>query len=58
MVETQAKTRAELREAGGGGEGEAVERGDLGRKVGLGKQCLSFNIIFLAISFSTASPPP
>jgi hypothetical protein len=30
---------------------EAVEKGGLGRKVGLGKQCLSFDIIFLAIPF-------
>ena len=36
------------REAGGGEEREAVERGGLGRKAGLGKQCLSFNVLFLA----------
>ena len=32
-------------DVGGGGGGEAVERGDLGRKVGLGEQCLSFDIL-------------
>ena len=43
-------------EAGGGGEGEVVKRGGLGRKVGLGKQCLSFDILFLAAPFLLLFP--
>ena len=44
------------REVGGRGEGEAVKRGSLGRKIGLGKQCLSFGILFLAAPFLLLFP--
>jgi len=39
-------------------KGEAIERGGLGRKVGLGEQCLSFDILFLATPFLLHLPSP
>ena len=47
-----------MREAGGGGRGEAVEGDGLCRKVGLGEQRLSFNIPFLATLFLLLLPLP
>ena len=56
--DTSRDTGRIRREAGGGGKGEAVKRDGLDRNVGLGEQCLSFNIPFLATPFLLLLPLP